>query len=268
MKIFSRFAIFLALLFVTSLVFANIKLIKADSYTMSHYGFSSDHRNFVIKVKNLGYHKNISMWAEHEDGEWIESGTAEYKGPAEDGWEIWTMFVSNSGSYYTSDYRPINHWEGEFVLKYEVNGDTYWDNNDGMNYDMGLSDGEMLADDVNVFNSYASAYYMSYSDKTSFTGNVLIKNLDYHKNVEIVYTTDDGASWNVASCNFVSSYTHSYGSTIRYPNAHDVERWGFNVEVSSEATSIRYAIKYAVDGEEYWDNNFGRDYTIEVNGRN
>ncbi|MCK5884328.1 MAG: hypothetical protein KAG61_11615 [Bacteriovoracaceae bacterium] len=72
----------------------------------------------TFKVKNIDYDKSVSIFFKGEDGEWRELA-AYYSRPLEYGFEEWrisTNFGSRGGSI-------------EFVAKYEVDGEVYWDNN-------------------------------------------------------------------------------------------------------------------------------------------
>ncbi len=72
----------------------------------------------TFKVKNIAYHKNVGIFYKGRDGEWRELA-AYYTRPLEDGYEEWKI-STNFG----------NRGEDlEFVAKYEVDGEVYWDNN-------------------------------------------------------------------------------------------------------------------------------------------
>ena len=51
--------------------------------------------------------------------------------------------------------------------------------------------------------------------------------------------------------------------TTPNPNAAGFEEWTFGLDVGS-ATSVEYAIAYTADGQTYWDNNFGDNYTSVI----
>jgi len=81
---------------------------------------------------------------------------------------------------------------------------------------------------------------------------VYVKNLGYHKNIEIVYTTDNGATWNTASASYKTTFVNN-------PDKTD-ELWSAEFDVPAGTTEVEYAVKYEVNGQTYWDNNFGENY--------
>jgi len=248
------------LLMATAVSAANeVQLIKAETYTTSHYGYYTEHIELTVRVKNLSYDKKVVMWGELKDGGWEASKEGVYVGPAEAGYELWKI---NSNRGIMPYGGTPKYWKNprNFVIKYEVGGQTYWDNNNGSNYSMGKADGEMLVG-RNVLLAYGNAYYFDYGNKTVFYGHVLIQNLAYNKAVKIVYTTDNWNTTSIANCTFVSSHGYPYGTHLRYPNIHGVERWSFTVEKPGNGISkVEYVVAYEVNGQTYWDNNFGRNY--------
>ena len=76
-----------------------------------------------------------------------------------------------------------------------------------------------------------------------------VQNLDYVKVVGAVYTTDNWATVHTA-------YGHYYWSP-----SSGLEIWEIDIPVSSPSEA-KFALFYQVLGNEYWDNNFWRDYTV------
>jgi len=236
---------------------ANVKLVKAYSMAAYRAGCGGYNRSFIIKVKNLAYDKYVSVHHSGEEGEsWFDM-EAEYVKSIEDGYEIWKIGGPSQGCGAT--------FEGgsEFVLKYEVDGNTYWDNNGGQNYDLPIVSGPMLGEDVNVMFNSGSLY--TYNDVTTFSGSVDVKNVAYDKEITVVYTTDDWETVNTVEASYTSYYHIGYGNLLKAPNSHNVEPWNFSAELDSSVEEVKFAIAYSVDGNTYWDNNFGDDYIIANN---
>lgn len=93
----------------------------------------------------------------------------------------------------------------------------------------------------------------------TFTGQVTLKNLAYAKQVEIVYTVDGWQTQRQASAAYSSTFWYGAYSSASNPNALGAEEWTFGLDVSGGST-VEYAIAYTVDGQTYWDNNFGHNY--------
>lgn len=264
MKRFGRMAV-LALFAATLAAvpaLGNVQLIKAETYTTSHYGYYMEHLIAIVKVKNVAYDKQVRIWGKTEAGHWAASRNGVYVGPAEDGWEIWR--IDGSTTVYSSVTNPKWANPRQFAIKYEADGQTWWDNNQGSDYSMGLQDGEMLGNNINVLSLYGRGYYNDYAGVTVFYGQVLVRNLAYDKQVTIVYSTDGWNTVHTAACNFVASHWYPYGSSVRYPNVHGCERWGFSVDLPAGVSNIEYVVSYDVNGSTWWDNNRGRNYEIDI----
>lgn len=76
-----------------------------------------------IKVKNIQYHKNVSVYYSENGGPWNEI-PATYARPLSQGYEEWAIQRNFSKSGHSL----------EFAVKYEVAGQIFWDNNRGNNY--------------------------------------------------------------------------------------------------------------------------------------
>jgi len=76
-----------------------------------------------IKVKNLAYDKKVTLHYYDSYGlsKWTET-EATYKYSLDDGYEIWEVSAVYAGDYL------------QFAIEYEVNGQTYWDNNNQKDY--------------------------------------------------------------------------------------------------------------------------------------
>ena len=102
-----------------------VQLIKAWNSSGYYRGYQSYEKKFMVEVANLGYEKSVSAFYERKDGTWEEI-TLNYDFSINNDQEIWSGRFSEGGYSITSRY------DDEFVIKYEVNGTTYWDNNNAV----------------------------------------------------------------------------------------------------------------------------------------
>lgn len=92
------------------------KMIDAAAgYTV--YGLTAK-----IKVKNIAYVKKVTLHYKDSLYDRWQDCEAKYEGASNDGYEIWTVTQAFVGDYI------------QYAIKYEVNGQTYWDNNSGKDY--------------------------------------------------------------------------------------------------------------------------------------
>ncbi|MBW7473149.1 CBM21 domain-containing protein [Paenibacillus oenotherae] len=221
-----------------------VALLKAYvyKYKFGYVGFSGD-----IEVLNSAYAKTVTVHYNPGNGTWYDTN-ASYVGPTDASHEKWSFSIAtdniNNAHPELSGLTSI-----EFAVKYEVNGQTYWDNNGGSNYTLGTSSsgpGYTLLGKPNVLAQYG------FINGTSFYGNVTVKDLAYTKTVKIVYTTNN---WVTTQEGYATYSGEANG-------AGSVENWGFDFNVGSGVTQIKYAVSYTVNGQTYWDNNYGNNYTV------
>lgn len=227
-----------------ALAAGEVRLLKAFSAVSTKYGISQQSVQFTLVVQNLAYEKQVAIHMKDASGAWFDL-PASYAGPAETGFEVWKI----SHAFPTTE--PLR--DLEFVAKYTVNGQTYWDNNNGQNYFLGRNDGTLL-NGVNVLVS--SAYLRT--DGT-LDVSVDVRNIAYSKTVTVVYTTNGGQTWNNASASYVPGYTYGY-AYLASPNAQGVERWSVSTNIGAQ--SVLFGVRYNVNGTYYWDTNFGPNYTL------
>ncbi len=132
----------------------------------------------------------------------------------------------------------------QFAIKYEADGEVFWDNNNGNDYTSANVIGA-----APIASERLSVYQFSGRD---YTINAILKNFAYEKNVFVRYTTD---GWNT-----YSDQALSYVNT----NSDGTERWSTKLSLEGVNTSsgFEYAICYQVNGQEYWANYFGANYDI------
>jgi hypothetical protein len=134
----------------------------------------------------------------------------------------------------------------KFCVKYEVDGKTYWDNNNGNNYSLKIYDACFGKSSLFV----REAEKCTYSDNTQkLFLTMAAKKFANAGLVKVRYTTDNWATYTDTNATLKSTYT----------NDNDVDSWALTI-TSPANTFIQYAVCYSVNGVEYWDNNFGSNY--------
>ena len=234
-----------------------VQLIKAWNASGYYRGYQSYEKKFMVEVANLGYEKSVSALFERKDGVWEEI-TLNYDFSINNDQEIWSGRFSEGGYSITSRY------DDEFVIKYEVNGTTYWDNNNGENYMVNGNGYQFGKPELNVSvdQDFTNFYYSQYGDKSTFSIVADVRNLAPDKEVGVVYTTDGWNTQNYLPLNFQRYWLNGYFNYINSPTAYETERWTGSVNIDNAITSITYAVVYKVNGKEYWDNNYDKNYTV------
>ncbi len=237
---------------------APVHLVKSWTSSGTYRGYTGYLGKFTVQVADLDFDKSVSIFHEKVDGSWEEIPLA-YSFDIDDQNEIWT------GQYNVGGFGLAPVYADEFVVKYEVNGQTYWDNNEGANYTMTTNDGFFFADptsNVSVDTDFDSIFYASFYDQNQMNVVVDVRNLGPTKEVGVVYTTD---GWQTQSY-FPLSYRSFWNSGpfvfVSSPNQFDIERWSGSVRFDKSVSTVEYAVVYRVNGQEYWDNNYGKNHTV------
>ncbi|KAL5341160.1 putative phosphatase regulatory subunit-domain-containing protein [Aspergillus crustosus] len=97
------------------------------------------------------------------------------------------------------------------------------------------------------------------TDKHSLVGMVVVANLAFQKHIAARFTFDD---WKTTS-EVAAEYSHD----ARRKQLQDgYDRFMFNIRLDEQANldkkTMFVCIRYNVNGQEYWDNNEGRDYHV------
>ena len=195
---------------------------------------SFDYRGeYQIVVENLAYQKQIAIHGTTGSGAPFVDRTASFQESLPGGLELWRAVTADQLL--------------EFAVEYGVNGATFWDNNGGGNYLQPPVFDEfdaLLGREPEIVQGSAG-----FSDATHVRVLAAVKNLAFAKQVGMVFTTDGWATANVATGNF--DHTLKSGNEV----------WAIQAPVGA-ATRVEYALFYRVSGQEFWDNNFWRNYAL------
>lgn len=251
-KIFKFLSIMFICFAITSMSNLSVVKVKADTmpvqlyyaYCTGFYPHPAGNACGYVKVKGSSSKKNVTIHynfdhcrTNYDSPEEWDDISATYLRLDSDGNEIWGFKIPET--YFGKCY---------FAIKCEMDGQTYWDNNGGKNY--------MTSYSTNIFATIplhlvgASHTSLPNSKKISeFHGKIVLDNLGYEKDVIIRYTTDNWKTYNEEKANF--GFTSIYGN---------IDAWTFQVNLDEPSENVEFAVMYRVNGQEYWDNNFGTNY--------
>ncbi|RFA26601.1 hypothetical protein CAI21_16705 [Alkalilimnicola ehrlichii] len=258
-KLFSRVLLALVLFAFagTSLAADEVSMLRAQSIVSSKYGMSAQNAVFDVLVKDLASDKTVTIVIGTEDDNWLEL-PATYKHSTEDGREFWRARYSGDSWWGQGPISDLT-----WAVKYEVDGQVYWDNNNGQNYFIAANSGSQLFG-VNLANATHTAQ-VNLSQGQNLHGRVTLNNLGPDKQVQVVYSTDGWATTQTADARFGGPwFWFSSYSSASNPNPYGFEEWVYELKLDG-ATTVEYAISYTVNDQTYWDNNFGRNYVETIN---
>lgn len=232
LKKFSAILMVFAMVFGVMGAFGGNITAKASSnpvqmYSMDHYfsKYGISQYNVYIQV-DASSAANKAVYVHHtSDSDWVDTA-ATYFTSLDSNTEIWKANISGTNT-------------GEYAIKYVGDGVTYWDNNDGNNYTL-----NNVLGTANV-----KAIRRMYS-LSGYCIRAVVKNLSPTKTVTVRYTEDNWATYKDANLSYVSSTTGT-----------NDELWTVTLDIDEDnSSSVQYCIRYDVNGQTYWDNNFGANY--------
>jgi hypothetical protein len=205
--------------------------------------------NVTAKVKNIAFAKDVAVRYAQDDGSWAERPLTWQKTFSD-----YDTFVRHDGTFVTA----------QFVVRYSVAGQTFWDNNNGANYHVDGARPNTVGGNV-VLNRATARRGSQAGGGFVFTtswvdGDILVKNLSFNKRVGIRLSANDWASFQDTDASFDGIVPVSIGLS-------QVERWKFKTpELNLETSHLdfKFAIYYnnLNTGAWFWDDNFGQDYTL------
>ncbi|WP_055669071.1 carbohydrate-binding protein [Desnuesiella massiliensis] len=185
-----------------------------------------------VTVENFGFDKNIIIHYTYDCESWLTC-SASYITDAKENHEIWYFRTPS-----TNDHSACN-----FAICYKTNDKEYWDNNQNKNYKLKWYSPTKILQSCNIIIDKV------FKSSTAFYGNILVKNLAYHKKVRVRYSFDN---WQNSS-----EWDAIYSQEI----VNRLELWKFYIPLTFYC-EIKFNICYIVEGITYSDNNFGMNYSI------
>ena len=198
--------------------------------------------NISVVVQNIAFAKVVGVWGHTSLANWAFFPCS-YVRSVPGNNEIWHAHITGA---------EID----QFALKYEVGGQTYWDNNSG--YDYRLDTQAAHTDGIGTVAIKPNVQVVALDVDPSGILNVLIlvKNIQFEKTVAIVYTKNNWATFQTA----FGGYSRSYPPASQ-PHQPNAELWEANVPVGVGVNGS-FAAFYTVAGTTYWDNNFTLNYSF------
>jgi hypothetical protein len=223
----------------TAVALLNAEAGSAPSGTGSFTYFT----NFRVAVENLAFAKTVGIWGRNTvSGGWGFFPCA-FDHAVAGNREIWQAHVSGT---------EIDR----FAVRYDVLGQTFWDNNAGFDY--GLDTNAAHTDGIGtvVLAPAVLAVASRLDPGGTLAVDILVKNLAFAKQVAIVYTLNNWTTFQNAFAVFQRTFPPP--TTTHQVQA---EHWRVAVMLPPGASG-QFAIFYIVAGNTFWDNNFRTNYSF------
>ncbi|MEX1369093.1 MAG: hypothetical protein AB1Z98_38555 [Nannocystaceae bacterium] len=196
--------------------------------------------------------KNVGVVYRDSNG-WQGTANGYYFTTHGDGYEEWHVPVVLSGYH---NFIAFNAW-----YQGGAGGPTWYDDNEGELHLATVNDNYRM-----VSQWYADTDVMIDDAGIQGTISVRVTDIDFDKDLRLVYTTDDWATTQEivigdSELNAWHWVHDEYGNR---------ERWELELELLGDYDHIEYAIVYrhgvvnGADTYEYWDNNYGNNYRVDA----
>jgi len=209
-----------------------LRLVTSSSSPSGTGSFNYSGEYFMV-VQNIAFEKQVAIHGRTTGSSTFADRGAVFQESLSDGRELWKLTTGDEMV--------------EFVAKYGVSGTTFFDSNGGANYKQ-----PQVFDEFDALLGHVPQVVhgtSGFSDLTHIGVTAALKNLAFAKQVGIVFTTNNWAASGVAFGGF--SHMLKSGNEV----------WTVSAPVGA-AKRVDFAIFYRVNGQEFWDNNFWRNYTL------
>jgi hypothetical protein len=199
--------------------------------------------NFRVLVENLAFIKLVGIWGRDQiSGNW-SFFSCSYDHAVPNNKEIWQSHVPEI---------QID----QFDVVYQVSGNTFWDNNAGFNYRLDTAAPHTDGIGTAIVGPNVLTVASSIDPSGNLSVQVMVKNLAFAKQIAIVYTVDNWATFH----NVFGSFQQLFPPPT-IPHQIQSELWSVSASLSPGASG-QFAVFYIVNGTTYWDNNFGLNYSF------
>lgn len=130
-----------------------------------------------------------------------------------------------------------------FAICCKINNIEYWDNNKEMNYNLKWYFPTKILQGCCVILDNA------FKHPDIFYGNILVKNIGYHKQIKVRYFMDQCKNYNEADAVYSNQLPEN------------LEMWKFRIKGVFKG-KIKFYVYFMVNGNTYYDKNFGRYYIL------
>ena len=217
-------------------VFADqeVRLKQAQFTPYYENGFDHAELEGTVEVKNIGAKKKVWLHYQAADGVWRDH-PAFYVTRTVDGYEAFTFRLPLLGTVSAV----------KFAIKYQVNGQTYWDSNNAQNYRFdGNSQTAFLHQAVAVDDATRSYSNIAITARSRYTAA--------QDSVTVVYSLDHWQTQSRREMNLSHTISDIQG---------DSGLW--NVSLYAEYyRPFDYYLEYQSGGEIHIDNYYGKGYRL------
>jgi maltose 6'-phosphate phosphatase len=200
--------------------------------------------SFLMWVENVGYDKKIEVIWSGEDDVW-HTLPVRFHSTLDQNREYWHVRAKFNASAHHA--LPGNI---QFVLRYQTQGQEYWDNNHGWNYSSQADSGIQLMQGLQVQNIGFDSKLKIGQKSVSVT--VAVAPSMPAERIVIHWTTDNWEHVQKTLC-----YRQNRPGV--HQNKNGARIWKGRLKIN-DAFRLQYSICCESRGQQFWDNNYGNNH--------
>jgi len=227
-----------------------LKYLESDNFAPGGGIGIVDNTVVSAKVKNVAFAKDVALhYLDASSGNWREAALT---------WQ------RNIGNYDLFSHSDGTFTTTRFVVRYTVEGNTFWDNNEGRDYFVDEGQPNTVGGNVALNKAVARRGTQAGGGLVFTTswieGEIFVKNLSFNKKVGVRVTTN---GW-LTSHDTLATFSAKHGVA---EGLSQVEIWKFKtpeLNLDNASPNFELAIFYLDldNGKAFWDNNFGQNYVL------
>ncbi len=232
----------------------NIQLLYVENIISRKLKSAQQKLSFFVHVENIGLNKQIDILWSGEDGVWhkLAARFLSKRGKTQ---ELWLAEIKRQ----LTEKKPLPGTI-KFSLRYRVNGEEFWDNNNGWDYTSEADSGINLTGNCMALN-LAFADRLTDAQKSVPVAVAINQSLATNK-VTVVWTKDNWRHTYKTPCFLKKDYWQKgTGSAAPNPNQYGVQIWSGRLNFGN-AFRVQYCIACEGEKQIFWDNNGGLNYSL------
>ena len=226
-----------------------LKYLESDNFSPGGGITGVNNTHITVKVQNIAFSKDVAVYYAQANGTWVGRALTWQKNFGD-----YDVFARNDNTFVST----------EFVIRYSVNNQTFWDNDDGRNHQIDERRPNTIAGNVMLNKAIArrgSQAGGGFAFTTSWVeGEIFVKNLSFNKRVGIRLSANRWMSFQDTDASFQGNVAVAVGLS-------QVEVWKFKtpeLNLDQSTPEFKFVVYYnnLDNGEWFWDNNFAQDYLL------